>query len=163
VDFGVFVKFLLDTKELEGLIHISELAWQRIDDPLDYVSPGQSIKAKIIGVEGLRISLSLKQLQDDPWKDVTKRYAVGDMVKGEVLKVTPFGGFVRLDADIHGLVHLSELPAKAQADPASVLKAGATKEFRIISIEPKEHRLGLSLRSKDEPAEDSSAARSTPD
>jgi small subunit ribosomal protein S1 len=162
VDFGVFVKFSLDGKELEGLIHISELAWQRIDDPLDYVSAGQAVKAKVIGVEGLRISLSLKQLQDDPWKDVTKRYAVGDVVKGEVLKVTPFGGFVRLDADIHGLVHLSELPAEAQADPGSVLKAGTKKEFRIISIEPQEHRLGLSLKAKTD-GEDAAEARSTPD
>ena len=154
VDFGVFVKFSLDEKELEGLIHISELAWQRIDDPLDYVSPGQQIKAKVIGVEGLRISLSLKQLQDDPWKDVSQRYSVGDVVTGEVLKVTPFGGFVRLDADIHGLVHLSELPAEAQSDPGSVLTAGTKKEFRIISIEPEEHRLGLSLRSKEESAKE---------
>jgi small subunit ribosomal protein S1 len=158
VDFGVFIKFLLDEKELEGLIHISELAWQRIDDPLDYVSLGQTVKAKVIGVDGLRISLSLKQLQKDPWQDVMKRYKVGDQVEGEIIKVTPFGGFVRLDADIHGLVHLSELPDEAQADPGVVLTIGQNRKFRIISIEPDEHRLGLSLRQAEKKQEEERAA-----
>ena len=157
VDFGVFIKFTLDEKELEGLVHISELAWQRIDDPLDYVSLGQKVEAKVIGVEGLRISLSLKQLQDDPWKGVAGKYNVGDKVTGEVIKVTPFGGFVKLDEDIHGLVHLSELPADAQSDPSTVLTVGEAKEFRIISIEPGEHRLGLSLKAADEVAAEGSA------
>lgn len=147
VDFGVFVKFMEADQELEGLVHISELAWQRIDDPADLVTPGQKVKAKVIGIDdGLRISLSIKQLQEDPWVSVTKKYNVGDTVKGEVLKVTPFGGFVRLDEDIHGLVHVSELPESAQKDPTTILKAGDTMEFTIISLEPKEHRLGLSLR-----------------
>ncbi len=146
VDFGVFVKFALDGKELEGLIHISELAWQRIDDPADYVQPGQAIEAKVIGVEGLRISLSRKQLQDDPWKGVSDKYTVGDTVSGMVIKVTPFGGFIKLDHDIHGLVHLSELPEGGQKDPNTILKVGSSYDFRIISLEPGEHRLGLSLR-----------------
>ena len=109
------------------------------------MSLGQKVEAKVIGVEGLRISLSLKQLQDDPWKNVDDKYNVGDKVTGAVIKVTPFGGFVKLDEDIHGLVHLSELPADAQSDPGTVLKVGETMEFKIISIEPSEHRLGLSL------------------
>lgn len=147
VDFGVFVKFTEGGQELEGLVHISELAWQRIDNPSDIVTMGQTVKAKVIGIDdGLRISLSLKQLQEDPWTNVTDKYKVGDTVKGEVLKVTPFGGFVRLDQDIHGLVHVSELPDSAQKDPASLLKAGENLHFTIISLEPKDHRLGLSLR-----------------
>jgi len=145
VEFGVFVKFVIEGKELEGLVHISELAWQRVDDPQDFVSVGDEIEAKIIGVDGLRISLSFKQLQEDPWKSVDKKYKVDDKVKGEVIKVTPFGGFVKLDDEIHGLVHLSELPEEAQTDPASVLKVGETMEFVIVSIESSEHRLGLSL------------------
>lgn len=155
VDFGVFVKFTEDDQELEGLVHISELAWQRIENPSDFVNVGQAVTAKVIGVDqGLRISLSIKQLIDDPWKNVTEKYNLGDKVKGEVLKVTPFGGFVRLDKDIHGLVHISELPDENQKDPASLLKAGETKEFTIISLEPNEHRLGLSLRTtpKEKPA-----------
>ena len=149
VDFGAFVKFKENDQELEGLVHISELAWQRIDNPADFVSVGDEVKAKVIGVDdGLRISLSLKQLQEDPWMKVAKKYSIGDSVKGEVLKVTPFGGFVRLDRDIHGLVHVSELPEEAKGDPSAVLTAGEEREFTIISLEPKEHRLGLSLRTK---------------
>ncbi|MFH1354443.1 MAG: S1 RNA-binding domain-containing protein [bacterium] len=146
VEFGVFLKFEVDGTELEGLVHISELAWQRIDDPLDFVSLGEEISAKVIGVDGLRISLSVKQMQDDPWKNVKEKYKVGSDVKGEVIKVTPFGGFVKLDDDIHGLIHLSELQDEAQMDPALVLKVGEKKKFRIISLEPSDHRLGLSLR-----------------
>src|SRR3989344_5778126 len=147
VDFGVFVKFEESGQELEGLVHISELAWQRVENPADFVAVGDKVKAKVIGVDnGLRISLSIKQLQDDPWMSVASKYTVGDSVTGEILKVTPFGGFIRLDKEIHGLVHMSELPDEAKADPGLVLKAGEKMKFRIISLEPKEHRLGLSLR-----------------
>jgi len=148
-DFGVFVKFDVEGKELEGLVHISELAWQRIDNPSDIVQVNERVTARVIGVDGLRISLSIKQLRDDPWLQVAERYKVGDTVKGEVLKVTPFGGFVKLDKDIHGLVHVSELPAESQAKPESVLKSGEKLEFRIISLEPNEHRLGLSVKALD--------------
>jgi len=146
VDFGVFVKFVLEGKELEGLVHISELAWQRVDKVDDFVSVGDPVQAKVIGVDGLRISLSMKQLQDDPWMSVAEKYTIGERVKGEVLKVTPFGGFIKLDNDIHGLVHVSELPDEVQSDPTKLLEAGKKKFFTIISIEPKNHRLGLSLR-----------------
>lgn len=147
VDFGAFVKFEEGGQELEGLVHISELAWQRIDNPADIVSLGEKVKAKVIGIDdGLRISLSIKQLQQDPWVKVAEKYNVGDKVKGEVLKVTPFGGFIQLDKDIHGLVHVSELPDKAQQDPSSLLTIGEKLTFTIISLDAKEHRLGLSLR-----------------
>lgn len=147
VDFGVFVKFEENGQELEGLVHISELAWQRIDNPTDFVSIGEKVKAKVIGIDnGLRISLSIKQLQDDPWLKAAEKYNTGDTVKGKVLKVTPFGGFIKLDKDIHGLVHISEFPPDKQKDPASYLKVDDTMEFTIISLDPKEHRLGLSLK-----------------
>ena len=144
-DFGVFIKFEVEGQELEGLVHISELAWQRIDDPADIVQVGEKVEAKVIGVEGLRISLSIKQLKEDPWKNVADTYKVGDTVKGEILKVTAFGGFIKLDEDIHGLVHVSELPEEHQADPTALLEVGTTEKFTIISMDPKEHRLGLSL------------------
>ncbi|MBI1833252.1 MAG: S1 RNA-binding domain-containing protein [Candidatus Andersenbacteria bacterium] len=147
VDFGIFVKFTEGGQELEGLVHISELAWQRIDSPADIVSLGEKVKAKVIGIDdGLRISLSMKQLEEDPWTKVGDKYKVGDTVKGEILKVTPFGGFIKLDDAIHGLIHVSELPEEAKGDPTSVLKAGETMNLTIISLDPKEHRLGLSLR-----------------
>ena len=148
VDFGAFVKFEENGQELEGLVHISELAWQRVDNPADFVSVGEKVEAKVIGIDnGLRISLSIKQLQDDPWLKAAEKYTIGDTVKGKVLKVTPFGGFVKLDKDIHGLVHISEFPQDMQKDPAAHLKVGDDMEFTIISLEPKEHRLGLSLMS----------------
>lgn len=151
VDFGVFIKFQEQGNDLEGLVHISELAWQRIDNPADFVQVGEKVKAKVIGVDGLRISLSIKQLKEDPWKNVAEKYKLGDKVTGEVLKVTAFGGFVKLDEDIHGLVHISELPEEAQSNPTSVLKTGERQEFKIISLEPDEHRLGLSLREHSAP------------
>ena len=149
VEFGIFVRFNINGNELEGLVHISELAWQRIDNPLDFVSLGETIKAKIISVDGLRISLSIKQLQDDPWKHVKDKYEIGSDIKAEIIKVTPFGGFVKLDDDIHGLIHVSELPDNAQQDPSLILKVGEHKKFKIISLEPDEHRLGLSLRKEE--------------
>lgn len=145
VEFGVFVKFQHRGQDLEGLVHISEIAWQRVDDPQDYVRVGQRTKATVIGVDGTRISLSMKRLREDPWKTVEGKYTVGQEVAGEVLKLTPFGAFVKLDEDIHGLAHVSELSEKEGMRPEDVLKVGGTKTFRIISIEPQEHRLGLSL------------------
>ncbi len=141
-DFGVFVKF----DNLEGLVHISELAWQRIDHPDDVVKAGQEIKAEIIGVEGSKIFLSMKKLIDDPWKKINEKYNVGDVVEGKVLKINPFGLFVELDPEIHGLAHISELSNKAIQSPNEVAKIGDTLKFKIISIEPVDHRLGLSLR-----------------
>lgn len=161
-DFGVFVKFQTLGQELEGLVHISELAWQRIDNPSDIVQVNEKVSAKVIGVDGLRISLSIKQLREDPWQQVAERYHVGDVVKGQVLKVTPFGGFVKLDEDIHGLVHVSELPRESQADPASVLKTGEMMQFKIISLEPHEHRLGLSFKALSEDVVKEDLANDTP-
>ncbi len=133
-------------EELEGLVHISELAWQRIEDPKTIVKVGDRVKAQVIAIEHDRISLSLKRLQRDPWEDAVKRYAIGQVVKGKVLKLAPFGAFVELDPEIHGLVHLGELAEEKITDPAAVVAEGTEYEFKIISIEPKEHRLGLSLR-----------------
>jgi len=141
-DFGVFVKF----DDLEGLVHISELAWQRIDHPDDVVKVGQEIKAEIIGVEGSKIFLSMKKLIDDPWKKISEKYNVGQVVEGKVLKINPFGLFVELDPEIHGLAHISELSNKQIQSPNEVANIGDTLKFKIISIEPVDHRLGLSLR-----------------
>lgn len=142
VDFGVFVKF----GDLEGLVHISELAWQRIENPKDIVRVGQDVEAKVIAIEKGRVSLSIKQLQTDPWQESVKKFQIGQVVKGKVSKVMPFGVFVELDKDIQGLAHLLELSHEAVKSPDEVLKVGEEKEFKIISIEPHEHRLGLSLK-----------------
>ena len=142
VDFGAFVEF---GDGLEGLVHISELAWQRIDDPRDIIHVGDKIKAEIISVENSKISLSIKKLKTDPWHDVQKRYKVGQIVNGKILKVNPFGAFVELDSDIHGLAHVSELADESVEDLSEVLEIGNNYDFEIISIEPANHRLGLTL------------------
>ncbi len=155
VDFGIFVKF----GELEGLAHISELAWQRVENPKDLFRVGQEVQAKIIAIDKGRVSLSIKQLQPDPWLEAVKQYKIGQVVEGKVTKIMPFGVFVELSPQIQGLAHLAELSHEAIKDPESVLKVGETKSFKIISIEPAEHRLGLSLKALDEkPAKTEEAA-----
>lgn len=146
VDFGVFVKF----GELEGLVHISELAWQRIENPKDLVKVGQEVDAKIIAIDKGRVSLSMKQLQQDPWQDAVRKYKIGQVVEGTITKVMPFGIFVELDKDIQGLAHVLELSYEPVKHPDEVVKAGQQRQFKIISIEPGEHRLGLSIKQLEE-------------
>ncbi|MFZ5391189.1 MAG: 30S ribosomal protein S1 [Patescibacteria group bacterium] len=147
VDFGCFVEF---GQGLEGLVHISELAWQRIDDPREVVKVGKPVKAKIINIDGSKISLSFRRLIDDPWKSVAEKYKVDDVVKGKVIKLNPFGVFVELDPEIHGLCHVSEVSNKNIKDPSEIVKVDETREFKIISMDPKEHRLGLSIKALNE-------------
>lgn len=142
VDFGVFVEF---GEGLEGLVHISELAWQRIDNPADLVKVGDSIRAKIIAIDNGKISLSVKKLIPDPWKQAADKYKVGDTVSGTVLKLNPYGAFVELDPDIHGLAHVSELTKGGEQDLSKLLSVGEKRDFKILSIEPAAHRLGLGL------------------
>ncbi|MFH1508660.1 MAG: S1 RNA-binding domain-containing protein [bacterium] len=143
VDFGVFIKF---DDDLEGLVHISELAWQRIDDPGDIVKVGQKVDAEIISIDNEKISLSMKKLVKDPWQEAMKHYKVGQDVEGEIIKITPFGAFVQLDNEIHGLAHISELAGKKDVNPKDIFSIGEKKKFRIISIDPDNHRLGLTLK-----------------
>lgn len=159
-DFGAFVEF---GEKLEGLVHISELAWQRIDHPRDVVVVGQAVRAKILNIQGSKIFLSMKSLIDDPWKHVGERYQAGQLVTGRVLKINPFGLFVELDKDIHGLAHVSELSDKPLNDVAEVAKPGDNLEFRIVSIEPEQHRLGLSLKQVKNPKVTSDASSAAAD
>ncbi len=139
-DFGAFV----GVDGLEGLVQISEIAWQRIDNPADLVKVGEKVRAKILNIQGSKIFLSMKALQDDPWMRVQDRYVVGQEVQGKVLKVNPFGLFVELDAEIHGLAHVSELDVKSGTPLEEQIKPGDVRTFRVVSIEPEHHRLGLS-------------------
>ncbi len=143
VDFGAFVEF---GDNLEGLVHISEIAWQRIDNPKEYLKVGDEVAAQIIAIDNGKISLSIRNLIKDPWLDVVQRYKIGDTVKGKVLKLNPFGAFVELDADIHGLAHISELSYRKLNSPAEILNVNDIYEFKVISIEPGKHRLGLSYK-----------------
>ena len=148
-DFGVFLSF---GENLEGLIHISELAWQRIDDPSDLFKVGDKIKAEIISIEGSKIFLSAKKLLTDPWQEVDKKYQVGQKVSGTILKINPFGLFVELDKDIHGLAHISQLGLPAGRKINEVYKIGERQDFTVVSLEPKDHRLGLAVAAKVEAA-----------
>lgn len=139
-DFGVFVSF---GENLEGLIHISELAWQRIDDPADLFKVGDKIKAEVINIDGSKIFLSSKKLIKDPWDGVEKKYKVNQIVKGKILKINPFGLFVELDKDIHGLAHVSQIELGAGQKINELFKIEDQLDFEIVSIEPKQHRLGL--------------------
>ncbi len=153
VDFGAFVKFPLKGSEnsdhpetMEGLIHISEIDWQLIEDPRQYLKVGQKVTAKIISISGDRIYLSLKALKKDPWLDIDQKYKKDQIVKAEVTKINPFGAFVQLDKDIHGLVHISDFSSFEEMERE--LKLGKTYEFKILSIEPQSHKMALVLANK---------------
>lgn len=154
-DFGAFVKFLPSealAKEgpvdfLEGLIHISELDWQLIEDPSEIVKVGQKVKAKIIDISNGKVSLSLKALKKDPWKDIEKEYKKGGIVKGKITKFNPFGAFVQISPQIQGLCHISEFGSQKKME--EVLKIGEKYDFQILSIDPAEHRMTLKLLTKD--------------
>jgi small subunit ribosomal protein S1 len=154
-DFGAFVKFDI----LEGLVHISEIAWQRIDHPRDLIRVGDKVKAEVIGIDGSKIFLSMKKLIEDPWKNVTDKYRIGQVVEGKILKANPFGFFVELDPDIHGLAHISELSRKPIRDLSEIGKPGDVLKFMIVSVEPEQHRLGLSLKAFEEPTPEEKAEK----
>jgi len=140
--FGAFMKF---GEGLEGLIHISEIAWQRIDHPKDVLKVGDQVKAQIIQLDHSKIYLSIKRLVDDPWKKVKDKFKMGDKVQGKVLKVEPFGLMVALDKEIHGLAHISELSDDPINNINDKFKIGQELDFEIVSLEPAEHRLGLKV------------------
>jgi len=145
-NFGVFINFG-EEENLEGLIHISELAWQRIDNPGDLYKVGDEVKAEIISFEGPKIFLSVKKLSPDPWDGIKDRYKDGDNVKGKILKVNLFGLFVKLDENIHGLAHITQLGLAPGQTINEVFKANTEAEFTILSVEPEKHRLGLKYNS----------------
>jgi ribosomal protein S1 len=130
------------------LIHISELAWQRIDDPSELYKVGQVVEAEVINVDGSKIFLSAKKLQKDPWDGVGEKYKINQTVKVTILKVNPFGLFVKLDNEIHGLAHVSQMSLAPGEKIDELYKPGTEVELEIISIEPKEHRLGLAAIKK---------------
>ncbi len=149
VDFGLFVELPLKDefkdkedapKKIEGLVHISEVSWQRVDDIKKMYKVGDKVKAKIMTIQDGRVTLSIKRLKEDPWKNVDKYYKVGQQVKGKVIQISTYGAFVELDHDIHGLVHVSKLGSEEEK---ASLEVGKEYDFKIINIEPSERRLGL--------------------
>jgi small subunit ribosomal protein S1 len=153
-DFGVFIKFPAVTEKkgskeeetLEGLIHISELDWQLIEDPTDIVKVGEKVKAKIVSLANNKVSLSLKALKKDPWEGIEKKYKKGDAVQGKVTKFNLFGAFIQIAPKIQGLCHVSEFGTKSKMEEK--LKIDQKYDFQILSIDPKEHRMSLKLVGK---------------
>jgi small subunit ribosomal protein S1 len=155
LDFGAFIKFSLPDssnaktekdKTLEGLIHISELDWQLIEDPSEIVKVGEEVKAQITKIFDNKVSLSMKALKKDPWEDFSKEKKVGDVITGKVSKFNDFGAFVQIDDKIQGLCHISEFGTQEKMKES--LEINKEYKFEIISIEPKEHRLALKLSSE---------------
>ncbi len=144
-DFGAFVDI---GDGVEGLLHVSEMAYSRVNHPSDVVSEGDEITVMILGVnqERERISLGLKQTIADPWSTVTERYEVDQKVSGEVTRVVDFGAFVKLEDGIEGLVHISELSHKHVAKAEDVVQPGQAVETKIISVDANARRIGLSIK-----------------
>jgi len=145
-NFGAFIKFPAEEKEesqkLEGLIHISELDWQLVENPAEIVKVGQKVKAKIIEIND-QVFLSLKALKPNPWEEIEKKFKKGDIVKGRVIKFSPFGAFVEVAPKIRGLCHISEFSSKQEME--SKLEIGKEYNFQILLLEPKEYRMSLRL------------------
>jgi len=146
VDFGAFITF----DGIEGLAHISELGWQLVEDPHDVVTVGEEIEARIIEIDGDKVSLSIKALKPNPWQEIATRFNVGDTIEGEIVKFNPFGAFVRVSPDIQGLAHISEFGGYEEMTNA--LKVGESYSFVITMLEPQEYKMALKLK-KDEPSE----------
>ncbi|MBI5958939.1 MAG: S1 RNA-binding domain-containing protein [Chloroflexi bacterium] len=143
-DFGVFI----DLGGLEGLIHISELSWGRVGHPGDILKRGDTIQVYVMSVDQNqeRVALSLKRLHPDPWQTVDQRYKLGQMVEGLVTNVVDFGAFVCIEEGLEGLIHVSELAEGHFLHPRNVVQEGQNVRARILNIDGRARRLGLSMR-----------------
>jgi small subunit ribosomal protein S1 len=144
--YGAFVE--LD-EGIDGMIHVSDLSWTRkINHPSEVFKKGDEVEAEVIDIDktNQRISLGIKQLSDDPWKNIDQKYKIGDLVKGNVTKLASFGAFVQLADDIDGLVHISQLSEDHVAKVKDVLKVGQEVEARVIKVDKVERRIGLSIK-----------------
>ena len=143
-DFGAFVNI----SGADGLVHLSEISWDRIQHPSEVLKVGQEVKVKIISIDRdkKRIGLSIRQLQEDPWMEKASRYQVGQLIEGTITRLTKFGAFARIDDDVEGLIHISEISEKRIEHPKEVLKEGDVVTLRVIKVDAENHRIGLSLR-----------------
>jgi small subunit ribosomal protein S1 len=142
IDFGVFV----NVDGIEGLVHISEISWERVDDPRKYVKVGETVKAKIIAIDKDRLSLSIKQMTDDPWLSEVKKFKAGSAVEGKITRITPFGAFVQLSPSVEALVHVSEMSDNDSIDPEKVFKLNEKKKFKVLEIDTDNRKIALSLK-----------------
>jgi len=143
-DFGAFI----DLGGIDGLVHISELSWQRIEHPRDVLRIGQEVELLVLNVdkEQRKVGLSLKRLEPDPWSTVEERYQVGALIQGTITNVVDFGAFVRIERGLEGLIHISELAEGNFLHPRNVVREGQTVTVRVLSVDGRNRRLALSLR-----------------
>ena len=143
-NFGIFV----NVNGADGLVHISELSWDEVSDPSEKYKVGQSVNVKVISIDEdkKRIGLSIRQLEEDPWLDKVENLKVGMLVEATITNLTKFGAFAKIQDDIEGLVHISEISDAHITHPKEVLHENEKVTLRIIKIEPESHRIGLSLR-----------------
>ncbi len=146
--FGVFI----DLGGIDGLVHKSELSWNKVNNPETAYAIGDEVEAEVIDInhERGRISLSIRRLQPDPWQESVAKYTIGDVIAGTVTKLVNFGAFVRVEEGLEGLIHISELSNQRVAHPGDVVKEGDTLNLKIISLDSERHRLGLSLKQAEE-------------
>ena len=142
--FGLFV----NAQGLEGLVHLSEISWEKVTDPSDFHRVGDKVKVQLIGISdnGKRVAYSLKRLIEDPWASSVSEYKIGQIVHGTVQKIVDYGVFVTVAEGLNGLIHISELSNDMVDDPAKIVKIGDQYYLKIISISPNERHLGLSLK-----------------
>lgn len=147
-DFGVFV----DIGGVDGLVHVSELAWHRVEKPSDVVKEGDKVQVKVLKVdkENERISLSIKETQPGPWAKVGEQFKQGDVVTGTVKRLVSFGAFVEIAPGVEGLVHISQIANRRVATPGEVLKEGQEVQVKVLDVVPSEQRVSLSIRAVEE-------------
>ena len=141
VDFGVFV----NVDGIEGLIHISEISWERVNNPSDYVKVGDTVEAKIIAIDKERLSLSMKQLVEDPWLSEVENLKKGSKVEGTITRITPFGAFVQISPAVEALVHVSELGEGSDVDPEKIFTLNERKNFKVLDIDKDNRKISLSI------------------
>jgi small subunit ribosomal protein S1 len=149
-NYGAFVEI---ENDIDGMVHVSDMSWTRkINNPNEVLKPGQEVEVVILEInpEHQRISLGLKQIEEDPWADIANLYKVGDVVTGKVSKITAFGAFVELSNKIDGLIHISQLSRDRVEKVKDVLKIGDEVEARVIKVDTDERRIGLSIKAVSE-------------
>jgi small subunit ribosomal protein S1 len=145
-DFGAFVEI---EEGIDGLIHVSDLSWaKRAMNPSDLLKESQEVEAVVLSIdpEKQRVSLGLKQIEPDPWIQVPEKYAIGSVVKGKIVNITNFGAFAKLEEGVEGLIHISELDEKHVDNPNEIVSIGEELDLKVISLDPEERRIGLSLK-----------------
>ena len=142
--FGAFV----DIGGVDGLVHLTELSWNPVKKIDDFINVGQTVNVEVISIdnESKRIGLSMRRLTPTPWSDASDKYSVGQLISGQITKLSEFGAFAKVGEGIEGLIHISELTEKHINHPKDIVTIGDTLELKIISLDPVRRRLGLSLK-----------------